>query len=140
MSKAMGRPPLFRETERPKRFGFLIRPTAYEFEQFVLLLDKCMSENIDRKFFLKDVEFEVLKSRRDGDTVVEQKGTIQILEEWLRKAFSSGRLLVPFAAGPGAGYLPGGAQTATGASTSSQRRRLRAGHLSATARSLVTRL
>jgi hypothetical protein len=87
MSKAMGRPPLFRETKRPKRFALLIRPTAYEFERFVLLLDKCVSDNIDRKFFLQDVEFEALKPRPDGQEVVEQKGTIQILDEWLRKRF-----------------------------------------------------
>jgi hypothetical protein len=87
MSKAMGRAPLFRETKRPKRFGLLIRPTAYEFEQFVLLLDKCMSDNIDRKFFLQEVSFEASKTRQDGRTVVEQKGTIQVLEEWIGERF-----------------------------------------------------
>jgi len=84
MATAMGRPPLFRSVERPKKFGFLLRPTHHEFEQFVHLLDKTLSDNLSRKFFGSDVAFERERARPDGKVQVEQKGTLQILDEWLR--------------------------------------------------------
>jgi hypothetical protein len=84
MAVAMGRPKLFRNVDRPKRFGFLLRPTQHEFEQFVHLLDKTLSDNLNQKFFLEDVTFETERARKDGKIQVERKGTIQLLEEWGR--------------------------------------------------------
>ena len=84
------RPPLFRdsfEESRPREFAFLIRPTLNEFNDFVLLLDKMMSDNINRKFFSGEVEEQVERVRPDGRIEVQSKGTIALLEEWLTKRF-----------------------------------------------------
>jgi hypothetical protein len=88
MSALMGKPHLFfncYSEERPMEFGFLLRPTASEFNDFMLLLDKMMSDNIDKKFFENDVGLEIDEERADGKIVVHQKGTIQILESWVNK-------------------------------------------------------
>lgn len=90
MSDLMGKPHLFRNCysdERPKEFGFLLRPTASEFNDFMLLLDKMMSDNIDKKFFENDVDLEIDEERADGKIIVRPKGTIQILESWVNKYF-----------------------------------------------------
>ncbi len=82
------RPPLFRdsfEESRPREFAFLIRPTLNEFNDFVLLLDKMMSDNINKKFFSGEVEEQVERVRPDGRIEVQSKGTIALLEEWLTK-------------------------------------------------------
>ncbi len=89
--KLMGRPPLFKDVftgdKRPRNFGFLIRPTLKEFHDFVHLLDKLISENINRDFFGQDVETSYDEVRADGKVVVREKGSIRLLEEWLRKRF-----------------------------------------------------
>jgi len=92
MCKLMHRPPLFRDElgDKPRGFGFLIRPTLKEYNDFVHLLDKAISDNINRDFFLNDVPFEYEEIRSGGKVVVRQKGTIQILDEWLRLKFKSG--------------------------------------------------
>lgn len=86
--KLMHRPPLFKneltEDKKPRGFCFLIRPTLKEYNGFVHLLDKAISENINRKFFLNDLPFTYEQIRDNGKVVVHQKGTIQILDEWLR--------------------------------------------------------
>lgn len=90
MSTLIGRPPLFRQTfdtERPRDFGFLLRPTLNEFNAFVLLLDKMLSDNIDKAFFGNDIPLERDQARADGKIEVRQKGTLALLEEWLRKFF-----------------------------------------------------
>jgi len=90
MAVLMGRPQLFRSSfsdELPKDFGFLLRPTLAEFNSFVLLLDKMMSENINKEFFAGQISLEIDEERQDGKVVVNQKGTIVLLEEWVRKYF-----------------------------------------------------
>jgi hypothetical protein len=90
MCALMGRAPLFRHSyrdDRPREFGFLLRPTVAEFNDFVLLLDKMMSDNINKEFFSNDVELETDEVRGDGKIVVKPKGTIQILELWIAKMF-----------------------------------------------------
>jgi len=90
MAECMGRPPLFRDSfinERPKEFGFLLRPTLSEFNAFTLLLDKMLADNISKEFFLSDISLEEDCPRPDGKIIVRQKGTIALLEEWLRKYF-----------------------------------------------------
>jgi hypothetical protein len=93
ISAAMGRSPIFkedfRENCRPQEFGYLLRPTLKEFNGFVHLLDKMLSENIDRDFFHDDVPFETEEERGDGKTIVRQKGTIQILGDWLAAQFKT---------------------------------------------------
>lgn len=90
MAERMGRPVLFKESfssERPRAFGFLLRPTLTEFNAFVLLLDKMLSDNISKDFFLNEIPYEEDHPRPDGKIVVRQKGTIALLEDWLRKYF-----------------------------------------------------
>lgn len=97
MSTLMDRPPLFRETfneDRPKEFGFLLRPTLSAFHEFVLLLDKMMSDNINKEFFATDLSLEEDEERADGKILVRQKGTVALLEEWI------GKYVVPSAPGP----------------------------------------
>lgn len=88
MCAAMGRAPLFRkvptDTDLPSKFGFLVRPTLQEFHDFVHLLDKLLSDNINKDFFGKDVVTEREVPRKDGKIAVEQKGTLQLLEEWCK--------------------------------------------------------
>jgi hypothetical protein len=73
-----GRPKLFRNEydgdKRPKKFTFLLRPSLDEFQAFVLLLDKMISDNIDPAFFGTDV------ARVDDEG--RQKGTLRLLREW----------------------------------------------------------
>lgn len=87
ISRLIGRPPLFRneykEGKKPRGFTFLIRPTLKSYNDFIHLLDKMLSDNINRDFFQKDIAFEYDEVRGDGKIVVRQKGTIQILDEWL---------------------------------------------------------
>src|SRR5712664_1134104 len=91
MSTLMGRPHLFRhefrDQAKPRELSFLIRPTLREFNAFVLALDKALSDNIDRDFFQGEVPYETEQERSDGKIVVQQKGTIQILQDWLKKSF-----------------------------------------------------
>lgn len=93
MSLAMGRPPLFNKDygeygeDKPQKFSFLVRPTLQEFNDFVLLLDKLLSDNINKKFFQNEVSYETETERDDGKIVVQPKGTLQILDDWVRKYF-----------------------------------------------------
>ena len=89
----MNRPSLFRACygehgeNKPKKFSFLVRPTLEEFNNFVLLLDKMISENINKKFFQEEVPYEEDVGRKDGKIEVRSKGTLQILDDWVRKFF-----------------------------------------------------
>ena len=83
----IGRPPLFRSNyhdQRPRDFGYLIRPTARELANFAGVLDKMLSENIDRKFFQNDIPYEDETTDSKGRLIVTQRGTIRILEEWIK--------------------------------------------------------
>lgn len=87
MLAKIGKPPLFRNEfqKRPRGFSFLVRPTTKEFNDFVLLLDQMMSDNINKDFFRGDIDLETETQREDGKVVVTQKGTIQLLEQWFMK-------------------------------------------------------
>jgi hypothetical protein len=93
MCQAMDRPKLFRRDfgkygeEKPRDFTLLIRPTSKEFHSFVLLLDRMLSDNIDQSFFGTDISFETDIVRGDGKIQVERKGTLRMLDEWLRKFY-----------------------------------------------------
>lgn len=90
MCDLMGRPKLFRndfEDNRPRNFSFLVRPTLNEYNAFVHTLDKMMSDNISKKFFMGEVSDEIEEERGDGKIVVRQRGTISMLEEWLGRNF-----------------------------------------------------
>jgi hypothetical protein len=91
MSSLMGKSELFKKSyanDCPREFGFLLRPTVNEFNNFVLLLDKMLSDNINTKFFIGDINLEKEEQRKDGKVIVNRKGTIQLLQEWIDKYFS----------------------------------------------------
>jgi hypothetical protein len=89
LAEAMGRRRLIVEDysvnseRKPRNFGFLIRPTLEEFSAFVHTLDKLLSENINRGFFGNDIAFETETVRSDGKTIVQPKGSLRILDEWV---------------------------------------------------------
>ena len=90
MCKKIGWPPFFKKEiashEKPREFGFLIRPTAKEFHGFVLLLDKLTSENINTDFFRRKIALEYETDRGDGRVSVQRKGTITLLDDWVKAA------------------------------------------------------
>lgn len=93
MAEAMERPPLFHNDfgkygeNKPQRFGFLVRTTLEEFNSFILLLDKMLSDNINKAFFQNEVSYTREIHRKDGKIEVQHKGTLIILDEWVRKYF-----------------------------------------------------
>lgn len=90
MCELIGFPKLFRKEykdQKPRNFGFLIRPTEKEYNDFIQVLDKTLSDNINKDFFKKDLALKHEKMRKDGKVEVTQKGTIQLLDEWLRLKF-----------------------------------------------------
>ncbi|BBO32537.1 AAA family ATPase [Lacipirellula parvula] len=93
MAAAMGREPLFTESfgeygeRKPAEFAFLLRPTNHEYQSFILVLDRMLSDNLNRRFFANDVPYEREIVQADGRIRVEQKGTLAILDEWLRAHF-----------------------------------------------------
>lgn len=88
MCKLMRRPPLFKQElekgNKPRELSFLVRPTLRELNTFIHLLDKMLSDNLNKKFFGDDIPLEREETRKkDGKIIVREKGTIQLLEEWL---------------------------------------------------------
>ena len=75
---------------RPKEFAFLLRPSLKDFQEFVLLLDKLLSENLSREFFKDSVDLEREELREDGKVRLVPKGTITLLDEWLRTNYRCG--------------------------------------------------
>lgn len=88
MCGLMGLPPLFRENfrgSRPRGFNVILRPTLRNFSEFVALLDKMMSENLNRDFF-KSSGMQLDEEIVLGNAKIEvrPKGTLRLLDQWLR--------------------------------------------------------
>jgi len=66
--------------KHPKELSFLIRPTLSEFHKFIHLMDKLLSDNINKTFFKP---FPVSIVDDEGST----RGTIAIFEEWIVNCF-----------------------------------------------------
>lgn len=64
----------YRDRQRPRQFSFLIRPTLAEFNDFILVLDKMVSDNLNHRFLKED----------GAPQEARKKGSIAMLEEWLR--------------------------------------------------------
>lgn len=78
----------FDRENRPKAFTFFFTPTFKNYNEFVMLLDKMISDNINKDFFNEKVElFELVKL---DDNLVERKpkGTLRLLEEWLLSTYT----------------------------------------------------
>ncbi len=84
--------PLFRSElvgdKHPRNFTFFFSPTSKNYYEFVNLLDKYLSENINKSFFEGKVELEELKPLGDDKYERVQKGTLRLLSEWLNSSFS----------------------------------------------------
>ncbi|QIK59760.1 hypothetical protein G7050_07910 [Dysgonomonas sp. HDW5A] len=78
----------FKDEKRPKEFTFFFTPTLKNYESFVSLLDKMISENINKGFF-KD-RIDLFEIRNKGNNVSEKipKGTLRLFEEWLLSQFT----------------------------------------------------
>lgn len=91
IARSMKKPPLFKTQidpdNKPREFSFLIRPTLKEFNSFVHLLDKLLSDNLEPSFFEPDVSRVEEVERSDGKVEVRKKGTLRLLEEWLDLRF-----------------------------------------------------
>ena len=86
----MDRPTLFRDTydERwPRGFSVFAKPTQEGFNDFVHLLDKMMSENIDVSAFGVDVARHSRVKVGEGEFERRQKGSIAMLEAWLSQRY-----------------------------------------------------
>lgn len=55
----------------------------------VLTLDKMISDNINKAFFEEDVPGETEQERKDGKVVVQRRGTLAMLEDWIRTYFNA---------------------------------------------------
>lgn len=74
--------------DRPREFMYLLAPTAKHFNVFIHVLDKLLAENLDKAFFEDRVrtmerEIEIVP----GKVRIETKGTIALLDEWLKPMF-----------------------------------------------------
>lgn len=92
LSALIGKPNLFRERfdeNRPEGFHPMLQPTRKNFDEFVLLLDKMLSENINRTFFEGDIPLEHEVERKDGRIQIDRPGTLRLLEEWLSSKYKT---------------------------------------------------
>lgn len=78
----------FDKENRPKEFTFFFSPTLRNYHSFILLLDKMVSENINKDFFKGRVELHNLETIEDGLVERKNKGTLQLFEEWLNSVYS----------------------------------------------------
>ena len=85
MCAAIGWPPLFRIAgeEPPPELAFLLRPTTSAFNEFVLALDKLMSENLNSTFFPDTIARHTERERPDSKIEVQQRGSLALLKDWL---------------------------------------------------------
>lgn len=65
----------------------MLRATRREYQEFVHLLDKMLSDNIDREVFRGDIPLEEEVERKDGRIEVQQLQTMNLLERWFRKRY-----------------------------------------------------
>jgi hypothetical protein len=91
LSQLIGKVPLFRatyeENDRPMGFSPMLRPTRQNLDDFAHLLDKMLSDNMDKRFFQDDIPLEEEIERRDGAVEKRTLGTIALLERWLKKRY-----------------------------------------------------
>lgn len=92
LTKLIFTKPLFRKSfeneNRPKEFTFFFTPTLKNYNDFILLLDKMISENINKDFFEGKVDFFEFKELENGLVERQSKGTLQLFEEWLNSVFN----------------------------------------------------
>ena len=77
----------FIDDNKPKEFTFFFTPTSKNFNEFILLLDKMLSDNIDLNFFKDKVELFEYKEVSKGIVEKKQKGTITLFQEWFSSIY-----------------------------------------------------
>jgi hypothetical protein len=82
----------FDKDNRPKEFTFFFSPTLKNYNAFILLLDKMISENINKDFFIGKVDLFEFKNISDGVVERKEKGTLALFEEWLLSQFHIGEV------------------------------------------------
>lgn len=87
LSKVIFDKPLFRKDfdkeNSPKEFTFFFIPTLKNYYEFVSILDKMISENINKDFFKEKIELFEFEEIEKGVVERKQKGTLRLFEEWL---------------------------------------------------------
>ena len=78
----------FENEKRPKEFTFFFMPTLENYYKFISLLDKMLSDNINRKFFNDKIELFELEELPSGQVERKNKGTLRLLEEWIRQKYN----------------------------------------------------
>lgn len=78
----------FDKDKRPKEFTFFFTPTSKNYDDFVLLLDKMISDNINAKFFENKIEPFDLVEIEQGVVERKRKGTLRLFEEWLLSVYN----------------------------------------------------
>jgi len=92
LSVLIGKPSLFRDdfsAGRPAGFHPMLRPTGRGLQEFVHLLDKMLSENLNRDFFRNDIPLEEELPREDGKVQVVSLGTLMLLRNWISTHYRS---------------------------------------------------
>ncbi|MEK7762421.1 MAG: AAA family ATPase [Nitrospirota bacterium] len=90
LSALIGNRLLFRDdfsAGRPTGLHPMLRPTGHGLQEFVHLLDKMLSENLNRDFFRNDIPLEEELAREDGRVQVVPLGTLRLLRNWLSKHY-----------------------------------------------------
>lgn len=91
--------PLFRKEldgdNRPKNFTFFFTPTTKNYYDFINLLDKYLSENINQSFF--EGKLDLFEKKQIDENTFEriQKGTLRLLEEWISTVFKYANESIP---------------------------------------------
>ncbi|NTW88034.1 MAG: hypothetical protein HGB26_02670 [Desulfobulbaceae bacterium] len=73
---------------RPKNFTFFFAPTTKNYYDFINLLDKYLSEHINKSFFDGKIDLEERKPIDENTYERTHKSTLRLLEEWIIKAFN----------------------------------------------------
>jgi hypothetical protein len=80
--------PLFRTVydpdNRPQEFTPFFSPTLKNYLDFVSLLDKMISDNINKDFFKGKTDLEETIEGKDGKIEHKPKGTVRLFEDWLK--------------------------------------------------------
>jgi hypothetical protein len=79
----------YEKENRPKEFTFFFIPTLKNYHDFVLLLDKMISDNLNKDFFKSQkVELFEKTEHEDGTFERKDKGTLRLLNEWLNSVYN----------------------------------------------------
>ncbi len=78
----------FESENKPKELTYFFIPTLKNYENFIHLLDKLLSDNINKKFFDDKLEPYEMKEIEPGIYERKLKGTLTMLEEWLLNQFN----------------------------------------------------